>query len=354
MLEKGQRNSGYLQLNCDRLRDGKQTADDLDLLTCQRRKFPTFRTHFTLHYDNKNCSFSNIRQLWSKCKESSPAERCYICKASYYITKDNQSVFNGLAALPPKKFGFAADVLCVKVGCDVRLIKNLDVAANLVNSATGTVVSVIYDNADCGALVAGKNPPPYCIVVKFAGFKGFATKTGSVFLFPSQRHFVPIYRQNFRALSNDLPVWIKKKQEVKHCYRTQFPLDLCSAMTCLRAYCQTLANCTVSGDLGLSNPDSHLPQNISSILYVACTRVTQLSNLVVSPIHPTVSKKIGNSEADVARRKAEEKLREEALGFAQAEDRKAKENEWQKTDRHVTRQHKKNCKYAEMVQQKLE
>jgi len=42
-------------------------------------------------------------------------------------------------------------------------VKNLDVAAGLVNSAKGTVVNVIYDNADCKALLAGKNPPPYCI-----------------------------------------------------------------------------------------------------------------------------------------------------------------------------------------------
>ena len=317
MLNRGQRNSGLLQQICDRLRDGQHTADDLEMLTCRRRKFPSFRTDFTLHYDNESCSFTNIRQLWSECKESSPAKRLYICKASYHTTTDNQAVVDGLAALPPKKFGFAADVLCVTVGCDVRLIKNLDVAAGLVNSTTGTVVNVIYDNADCSALVAGKNPPPYCIVVKFADFRGFTTEAGSrVFPFPSQPHFVPIYRQKFAAPRSDLPAWIVKKQEVKHCHRTQFPLDLCRAMTCHRAQGQTLANCTVSVDVGLSNPDCQLPQDISSILYVACTRVTQLSNLFVSPIHPSLWEMIGRTTADVERHQVDEKLRKAALEFA--------------------------------------
>jgi len=48
---------------------------------------------------------------------------------------------------------------------------SLNVAAGLVNSATSTVVCVLYNNADCSDLFAGKHPPPYCIVVSFAGFQ---------------------------------------------------------------------------------------------------------------------------------------------------------------------------------------
>ena len=59
-------------------------------------------------------------------------------------------IVDGLSALPATKFNFATDVLCVSIGCDVRLVRNVNVSAGLVNSATGTVVSVIYDNADCG------------------------------------------------------------------------------------------------------------------------------------------------------------------------------------------------------------
>ena len=233
LLNRGQRNFGLLQQICDRLRNGKQTDDDRKKLLCRRRKFPSVTTDLTLHYENENCSFTNLTQLWSECSSANLARRVYICKASYHTTQDNHSVVDGLAALPQQKFSFAADVLCVAVSCDVRLIKNVNVAAGLVNSATGTVVRVIYDNADSTALIAGKHPPPYCIVVDFSGFRGFLTKTGQrSHPFPNQPHWVPVYREKFVAARADLPSWIVMKQEVKDCWRVQFPLDLCSAMTC--------------------------------------------------------------------------------------------------------------------------
>ena len=87
-------------------------------------------------------------------------------------------------------------MLCVSVGCDVRLIKNLNVAAGLVNSSTGTVVTVMYDNADCRSLFKGKHPPPYCIAINFPGFTGFRTKDGRrMSPFPQQPHWVPVYRE---------------------------------------------------------------------------------------------------------------------------------------------------------------
>jgi len=46
----------------------------------------------------------------------------------------------------------------------VRLIKNLNVSAGLVNSAVGKVVRVLYNNADCGDLLASR----LCISFKFA------------------------------------------------------------------------------------------------------------------------------------------------------------------------------------------
>ena len=79
----------------------------------------------------------------------------------------------------------------------MQLIKNVNVAAQLVNSATGMVVHVTFDNADCTALVAGKHPPPYCIVVEFAGFRGFLTKSGQ--RIPNQPQWVPVYREKFVA-----------------------------------------------------------------------------------------------------------------------------------------------------------
>ena len=58
----------------------------------------------------------------------------------------------------------------------------------------------------------------------------------------------------------------------------------------------------VSVDLGLENPDMRMPPEIASILYVACTRVTNLENLFVSAIHPNVWKKIGQNDVDKYKR----------------------------------------------------
>jgi len=320
-LERGQRNSGKLQEICDRLRNGEQTEDDLKVLTYQRRRFPEVTADFGIHYDNETCSLYNWRQLWSECKSATPPRRLHICKATYHTTNDNDRVVAALAALPPTKFQFAADVLCVADGCDVRLIKNLNVAAGLVNSASGKVVKVIYNNADVPALREGKNPPPYCIVVDFPGFLGFPSPTASdaqrrVFPFVNKPHWVPIYRQSFRPAHKDLTSAIIKKQSPNLCYREQFPLDLSRHITTHRAQGQTLANCTVSVDLGQENPDRQLPSDISAIIYVACTRVTELRNLFLGTIFLSTWEKIGQSTADHERREVEVKLKEAAKQFA--------------------------------------
>jgi hypothetical protein len=78
---------------------------------------------------------------------------------------------DALSCLPPTKFGYAADVMCVSIGSDVRLIKNVNVSAGLVNSAIGKVVKVVYNNADVPALLAGKNPPPFCIIIQLDTFQ---------------------------------------------------------------------------------------------------------------------------------------------------------------------------------------
>jgi len=72
----------------------------------------------------------------------------FLCKATYYVTENNQEVIDTLSILPSKAYKFAPDILCVAIGCDVRLVQNINVSARLVNSATGTVTKVIYNNAD--------------------------------------------------------------------------------------------------------------------------------------------------------------------------------------------------------------
>jgi len=284
LFKKPKRNSGLLQMICDKLRDGTQDDTDLDKLTYQRTHFPDVKTDYGIHYQNEACCMSNWRQLWSDCKSAAPPKQMYVMKATYHTTDDNQPIVEGLTALPPKQFGFAADVLCVSVGCDVRLIRNINVAAGLVNSATGRVVAIIFNNADVPLVLDGKNPPAYCIIVDFPGFVGFLTKDDRrVFPFKDMPHWVPIYREQFKPMKSDIPSWISKKQNYWDCWRQQFPLDLCRHYTAHRAQGQTLGGCLVSVDLGLGC-GGRLPSDISSLMYVACTRVRELRNLFVTPM----------------------------------------------------------------------
>jgi PIF1-like helicase len=277
VLCRGQRSAGLLQQICDRIRTGRQTDDDRVLLLRQALNYPELKPDYTVHYENDSCFSTNWRNLWSECQASDPPKRLYICRASYYTTGDNDVVVDGLAVLPAKHYTYAADTLCVSEGCDVRLIRNINVEAGLVNSSTGRVVRVIYDHADVSALLTGKHPPPYCIVVEFPDFKGFPSDTEErVHPFPHKLKWVPIYRERFTPLRCNVPSWIIKKQTTARCWREQFPLDLCRAITSHRAQGQTFADCSVGVNLDLNNPDKRLPSDIRSVLYVALTRATQL------------------------------------------------------------------------------
>ena len=296
MLCRGKRNSGLLQQICDRLRNGVETNDDRLLLMRQRLNFPDFIPDFTVHYDNDMCASSNWRHLWKECCQTDPPTRLYLCRASYHTTSDNHQLVDGLSALPAKDYQYASDVLCISVGCVVRLVRNINVAAGLVNSACGSVVSVMYSNSDVGLVTTGKHPPPYCIVVEFPCFQGFRAKNGErIHPFPRRPEWVPIYRERFSIKRHSLPSWIVKKQQPHLCWREQFPLDLCHAITCHRAQGSTFANCSVGVNLELDNPDRGIPHDIRSVMYVALTRATQLKDVFVSNISEQSWEKIGKS-----------------------------------------------------------
>jgi hypothetical protein len=65
----------------------------------------------------------------------------------------------------------------------------------------------------------------------------------------------------------------------------------------------------------MDNPDKHLPSDIGSITYVACTRVRRLQDLFVGAIFPSLWDKMTRS-ADFDRMKVESELREAAGQFA--------------------------------------
>ena len=108
--------------NCDRLRSGKQTDADGKIPMSQRLNFPDFVSDYTLHYEDESCTRTNWQQLWSVDKACDPCKRLYICRASYHTTAVNSHVVDGLAALPPHVYKYAPDVLCIAVGCHVRLV----------------------------------------------------------------------------------------------------------------------------------------------------------------------------------------------------------------------------------------
>jgi len=57
----------------------------------------------------------------------------------------------------------------LQLGVTSDSLKNFNVTTGLVNSATGTVVCVLYNNADCSDLFAGKHLPTYCQLCRFTG-----------------------------------------------------------------------------------------------------------------------------------------------------------------------------------------
>jgi hypothetical protein len=157
------------------------------------------------------------------------------------------------------------------------------------------------------------------VIVDFPGFHGFPKKDDPsvrLYPFPNKKTLVPIYRDKFIPLRKHLSTAIIKKQTVSECYRIQFPLDLCRNCTAHRAQGSTFRDCLVSVDINLDSPDAHLPADVSSIFYVACTRVVRLQDLFVSQIFPTFWNLMGKSDVDMERRLVCEKLREKAETFS--------------------------------------
>jgi len=223
-LERSQRNTGLLGQICDRMRRGELTENDLTMLTYQRARFPDLVTDYGIHYTNDMCSMYNWRQLANEYLLSAPRSRIFLAKAIYHVTTTNQDVVNALSVLPPQAYDYAPDILCIAEGSEVRLLQNMNIAAGLVTSQSGTVIKVIYNNADVEALVSGehvKHVVPYCIIVSFSGFQGFLQKktsgrtTTRVFSFWHQKSWVPIYRKRFNVKVSSLPPWVRKRQMKK-------------------------------------------------------------------------------------------------------------------------------------------
>jgi hypothetical protein len=228
----------------------------------------------------------NWRSLWKCCKET--GRRLWVAKASYFESEDNQLIVDILSGLPSKVYNYEPNLLYSSTGCEVLLIKNLDVSAGLVNSATGTVVKVLYDAAKVKYLREGKHPPPYAIFVDFQDFRGFQDGENKNFPFPGQPGWVPVTRQKFTIANRDVPSTVQAMQQTKNCYRLQFPLDLAQHITAHRAQGATFKDCHVLVDLCFDNPSGKLPPDAASILYIAITCATSLEYVFAKPVFPAI------------------------------------------------------------------
>jgi hypothetical protein len=314
ILQQSRRNTGLLAEIADSLRAGVQTRQQLGQLQLQYRRHCDELPDRGVHYTNEAAASYNLRDLWRRSQLEN--KRVFVCKASYYQTDTNQRVVASLSAIPAKHYNFAPDMLCVYVGCEVRLVTNIDVAAGLVNGAIGRVVKVVYDAVDTKFVIANEHVPPAYLIVDFAEFRGFQ---GNSARFPFTQHptWVPLVKEKFTIMARNVPRNTRAEQSIANCWRMQFPVDVSLHITTHRSQGSTLANQTILVDLDLQNPSNNLADNAGAMLYVSITRASALKYLLVAPIFPAIWDELCKQPVDDERRKEEGILRDHALHFAE-------------------------------------
>jgi hypothetical protein len=80
----------------------------------------------------------------------------------------------------------------------------------------------------------------------------------------------------------------------------------------------------VAVDLQVESPSMKVPNDLSELIYVACTRVIQLNFLFMQQIHPSIWMNLGRSDADQLRKNAEIVL----IQFANELARKSRKCKW--------------------------
>jgi hypothetical protein len=315
ILKQGKRQHGLAQVLMDKVRDGEQTIEDLIKLRHQAIKFPDFEKDYGIHYNNDSCLMYNLKTLWSNASKSD--KRVFVCPATYHEDVSNdQPSLSTLRSVPAQNYHFAADVLCLAEGAEVRLVENFNTQAGLVNSVTGIVQKIIYDARDVDAILEGKFPSPSCVIIEFESFTGFPQPDGTKYYpYPGNKKLVGFSQRDFECKIL-LPKSVRFKYSRSKCTRSQFPIDLSRHITCHRAQGQSWDNYNIGIDLELASAASSIPNDVSSILYVAGTRSSNLRNIFLEAIHPDIWLKIGNSASDKARRAVEKRLLQKSEEFA--------------------------------------
>lgn len=140
MFERTQRNQGCLGEIADALSKGEQTQHHLEMLMYRRRMFPQVVCDKGIHYENELTSALNVADLWKCCKEG---RRLFLIRASYNENFEDPLIVDGFSAMPAKAYGYTPHALFLAVGCEVRLVTNVDVATGLVNGVNGHVVRLV-------------------------------------------------------------------------------------------------------------------------------------------------------------------------------------------------------------------
>ena len=326
VLQQSHRNMGLLAEIANSLRKGTQSRDELDKLQLQYKRHPNALPDRGIHYTNESAAMYNFTDLYRYSQLH--GKRIFVCKASYLETENNRMICDSLTAIPAKHYNFAPDLLCVYEGCEVRLVKNLDVAAGLVNGASGTIIKVVYDAADAKFVCEGQAVPPAYLIVDFPEFRGYKGDNTN-FTFTHHPTWVALIREKFSIMQCNLPKHIRCKQKTSDCWRMQFPVDISIHVTSHRSQGSTMNNKNILIDLELQSPSKKVPQDAGAILYVAITRSNALKHLLVTPIFPEIWDDLCKSSIDDARRAEESTLKEFALQFAEQNGyREVVENEF--------------------------
>ena len=314
VLQRSHRNMGLLAEIANSLRKGTQSRNELDKLQLQYKRHPNALPDRGIHYTNESAAMYNFTDLYRYSQLHD--KRIFVCKASYFETENNRTICDSLAAIPAKHYNFAPDLLCVYEGCEIRLVKNLDVAAGLVNGANGTIIRVVYDAADAKFVSEGQTVPPAYLIVDFSEFRGFKGDNTN-FTFTHHPTWVALIREKFSIMQSNLPKHIRCKQKTSDCWRMQFPVDISIHVTSHRSQGSTMNNTSILIDLELQSPSKKVPQDAGAILYVAITRSNALKHLLVTPIFPEIWDGLCKSSIDDARRAEESTLKELGLQFAE-------------------------------------
>jgi hypothetical protein len=301
----------------DRVRNGEQTYNDLVKLRHQAIKFPELECDYGIHYNNDSCLMNNLKTIWTHASKS--GKRVFVSPATYSeeVLKDPPSL-SLLRSFPAQDYHFAADVLCLTEGAEVRLIENFNTKAGLVNSVTGIVHKIIDNSQNTDLILEGKFPTPSCIIVEFESFRGFPNPDGSRYYpYPQNKKLIPLFQRDFECTAL-IPREVLLKQRRSDCYRSQFPIDLARHVTCHRAQGQSWDNHNIAIDLELGSPASKIPNDAECIFYVAGTRTSDICNIFLQPINPEIWLKFGQSESAKARREVEKRLLLKAEEFSRS------------------------------------